>query len=105
GILEDDLLNRDIDAIDGIGYREWLARHGASELMLNSPLAQVIPNLGFKSPDGDSTKPPAFSAAAYVYFVIRMLLAEGAGLWYFAAGTGESVIAPVYRVLEARGVK
>jgi uncharacterized protein with NAD-binding domain and iron-sulfur cluster len=104
GILEDDLLNRDIDAIDGIGYREWLVSHGASELMLNSPLAQVIPNLGFNYPDGDSTQPPAFSAAAYVYFVIRMLLAEGAGLWYFAAGTGESVIAPVYRVLEARGV-
>jgi uncharacterized protein with NAD-binding domain and iron-sulfur cluster len=105
GILDEDLLNRDIDSIDGMGYRDWLLKHGGSTLMLNSPLAQVIPNLGFNYPDGDSTQTPAFSAAAYVYFVIRMLLAEGAGLWYFAAGTGESVIAPAYRVLEARGVK
>ncbi len=105
GVVEDDLLNKDIDSIDGYSYVDWLKKHGATDVLLTSGMAQVVPNIGFNYPNGDSTKPAAFSAAPYVYFVLRQIVANGSALYFFAAGTGDTVIAPIYRVLEKRGVK
>lgn len=105
GVIADEVLEHDIDVLDQWDYREWLQRHGISDMALASGFAQIVPNIGFNYPGGDSTEYPAFSAAPYVYFFIRQLIASGDALYYFAAGTGDTIIAPVYRTLVERGVK
>ncbi len=105
GIIADDVFDHDIDALDKWDYREWLQRHDIDPMTLASGFAQIVPNIGFNYPDGDSTGFPAFSAAPYVYFFLRQIYAEGDALYFFAAGTGDSVVAPVYRTLLKRGVK
>lgn len=105
GILSDGLLTRDIDSVDDCNYRDWLARHGASQQLLNSSLPQRIVNVCFHYPDGNSNKLAQMSASAYLTFLLRSLLAKGSAAYFFAAGTGETLIAPLYRVLAARGVR
>jgi uncharacterized protein with NAD-binding domain and iron-sulfur cluster len=105
GVIADDVLERDIDHLDRWDYREWLQRHGIDPMTLASGFAQIVPNIGFNYPDGDSTGFPAFSAAPYVYFFLRQVFAEGDALYFFAAGTGDTVIAPIYRTLVQRGVR
>ncbi len=105
GVIADDVLENDIDELDRYDYREWLQKHGIDPMTLASGFAQIVPNIGFNYPDGDSTGFPAFSAAPYVYFFLRQVYAIGDALYFFAAGTGDTVIAPVYRTLVKRGVK
>lgn len=104
GLVADDVFDRDVDFLDQWDYREWLQRHGISDMALASGFAQIVPNIGFNYPGGDSTGYPAFSAAPYVYFFVRQIIAEGDALYYFAAGTGDTIIAPIYRTLVERGV-
>jgi uncharacterized protein with NAD-binding domain and iron-sulfur cluster len=105
GIIADDVFNHDIDELDKWDYREWLRKHDIDPMTLASGFAQIVPNIGFNYPNGDSTGYPAFSAAPYLYFFLRQIYGEGDALYFFAAGTGDSVVAPVYRVLLKRGVK
>lgn len=105
GTLKDELFTKGINRIDHLDYRTWLRSHGGSDLMLNSPLPQTVINICFQYRDGDSTQPPSMSAAAYLTFVLRQILAKGAATWFFKAGTGETIVTPVWRVLQERGVK
>lgn len=107
GIIADEVLSPgfEIDVLDQWDYREWLQKHGVDPISLASGFAQIVPNIGFNYPDGDSTQYPAFSAAPYVYFFIRQMVASGDALYFFAAGTGDTVVAPIYRTLVQRGVK
>jgi hypothetical protein len=95
----------DLDDLDDVDYREWLSRHGASDHTLSSPIAFTIPNILFAYPDGDSTEPPRLSAASWLNWVGRSLLGRGEYFWYLAAGTGETVMLPLYLALERRGVR
>ncbi len=45
------------------------------------------------------------SAAAFVMFTVRLILSHGKPMWFFRAGTGDTMIAPLYRVLRDRGVR
>jgi len=105
GIIADEVLSKGIDSIDGVNYREWLAKHGASEVTLSSSSPQSIPNTALSYEDGDTTGIPTMSAAAFVTFAIREMMGKGAGAYFFAEGTGETVMKPLYRLLVQRGVK
>ena len=105
GTLEDEVFTKGIDRIDHLDYRTWLRSHGGSDLMLNSPLPQLAINICFQYREGDSTRLPSMSAAAYLTFTLRAILAKGAATWFFAAGTGETIVTPMWRVLKERGVK
>lgn len=104
GTLADRLFDVGIDAIDGEGYREWLQRHGAKPLTMQSSVLEAIPNTCMQYPQGDSTVLPEMSAAAYLTFILRQVLAPGEAAYFFKVGTGETVILPLYDVLVARGV-
>ncbi len=105
GIVDDDLVGKGIDSIDGENYREWLQRHGASATTLASGAPQVYPNTALSYEYGDTTAVPAMSAMAFVSFFLRQVLGKGAGAYFFAEGTGETVIKPLYRLLVQRGVR
>jgi uncharacterized protein with NAD-binding domain and iron-sulfur cluster len=105
GIVADDVIGKGLDAIDGENYHEWLARHGASPVTLASGAPQVYPNTALSYEYGDTTAIPSMSASAFVSFFLRQVLATGAGAYFFAEGTGETVMKPLYRLLVQRGVR
>ena len=105
GALADDLVTRGFDYLDGENWDDWLARHGALPETIASPMALNTINLAYQYPDGDTSKPPRMAAGCYVHWGLRSLAFCGYAIYAFAAGTGETIIAPMYEVLARRGVK
>ena len=105
GVLADDILANGIDSIDGEDFMAWLARHGMSETALNSSPVQMPAEMCFQFPSGDTAQPPTFSASGYLWFVLRQILACGQATYWFHRGTGDTVVAPFYRVAVQRGVE
>ena len=105
GIHVDVKSTQDVHVIDDVNYIEWLKKHGASQVTLDSDLPAIFPNTSFSYLHGDSTRKPSMSAAAYVQFLLRQLYGQGAGAYFFSQGTGETVIKPLYMLLAQRGVR
>lgn len=105
GTLADRIAERGFDVIDDENFADWLARHGASPMTVSSPLALNTVNLSYQYPDGDTTQTALMAAGAYLHWTLRSFAYMGAFAWLFAAGTGETIIAPMYEVLKKRGVK
>ncbi len=105
GFIADDIASRGYDCLDDENWSDWLARHGAKPITISSPLAMTTINLSYQYPAGDTTVPPVMAAGCYLHWSLRAFAYLGSTVWQFAAGTGETVIAPLYLVLKARGVK
>jgi uncharacterized protein with NAD-binding domain and iron-sulfur cluster len=107
GVIEDILLGqRAISEIDGKDFRHWLVRHGAKRsVVVHSPIIKALYDTMFQYPDGKIAN-ASYGAGTAVQVVLRMLgTYKGAVAWELQAGAGEVVIAPLFEVLEARGVK
>ena len=107
GIAADGLLTADggFAAIDDQDYRDWLAGHGAARETLESPLIRGLYDLVFAYEGGDPQR-PRFSAGLGLQLATRMFLDyKGAIFWHMQAGMGEVIFAPIYEVLERRGVR
>ena len=104
GYIRDKVWSRGFDAIDNVDFAAWLKRHGASGPTMSSPLPVMTPNVLFAYLDGDTSRPPTMGAGGYLQWSFLSFNDHGAYSWLFAAGTGETVIAPLYEVLKARGV-
>lgn len=104
GVLRDELLSKGFDTINHWDYQDWLADLGMSETTLRSSLVQSAFDSSFafvRSKDD-----PEMEAGVAVRGGMRMLLLyKGAVLYRFAAGTGDTVFAPLYEVLRRRGVR
>ena len=105
GVIADDIAEKGYDFIDDQNWSDWLAAQGAHPLTISSPLAMTTINLSYQYPTGDTTLPPSMAAGCYLHWTLRAFAYLGSTVWQFAAGTGETVIAPLYLVLKARGVK
>ena len=105
GTLADNIPERGFDVIDHENFSDWLQRHGASVLTASSPLALNTVNLSYQYPQGDTTRTALMGAGCYLNWTLRSFAYMGAFAWLFEAGTGETVIAPLYLVLRQRGVK
>ena len=110
GLLAEDaggtpLLFGEFDQIDGIDYRQWLLDHGADQHTVNAAVVAPPAMILFPTPDGDTFQPPTLSAGVYAAWVVRNLCLAGDTFYFFAAGTGETVIRPAYETLKSRGVK
>jgi uncharacterized protein with NAD-binding domain and iron-sulfur cluster len=95
----------DLDRLDGIDYRAWLECYGASPVTLSSAIAFAVPNLLFAYPDGDTTRPPTLATASWLNWVLRSVIGRGEYFYFMAAGTGETVVLPLYLNLRRRGVR
>ncbi len=105
GTLEDEVFTNGIDSIDHYPYREWLKHHGCHERTLASALPQAIPNTCMSYPMGDSTGLPTMAASAYLTFILRQLMAPGDAAYFFRVSTGETIVLPLYKTLQQRGVR
>ncbi len=103
GLVDEDLLHADVDwhLLDGEDYRHWLGKHGAREETLRSAPLLTLAAAAFSDPANAGA-----GAGTTIRLTLRLLLTyKQAVLFRFGAGMGETAIAPLYRVLAARGVK
>ena len=105
GIIKDDVINKGFDQLDDENFSDWFSRHGGSMLTISSPLSMNTPNLSYQYPDGDTTRAPRMAAGAYLHWTLREFAYLGSFGWLFAAGTGDTIVAPLYLVLKRLGVK
>ncbi len=105
GYLRDEIATKGFDSIDDRNWSDWLRDHGADPMTVASPLAMALINITYQYPAGDTSRAPQMAAGAYLHWNLRTLAYVGSSIWMFASGTGETVIAPFYLVLKARGVK
>jgi uncharacterized protein with NAD-binding domain and iron-sulfur cluster len=107
GVIRDGVLfdPRGFDALNDVDFRDWLRRHGASDLALDSEqLRGGLYDLAFAYVDGDATR-PSFGAGDALRGACRMFFTyRGAYFWKMRGGMGDVVFAPLYEVLRRRGV-
>ena len=105
GVIADQIFVKGIDSVDGENFMDWCRRHGMSEVAVNSSPVQMPAEMCFQFPNGDTARDPQFSASGFLWFVLRQVLACGQATYWFHRGTGDTVVAPFYRVLVQRGVE
>jgi uncharacterized protein with NAD-binding domain and iron-sulfur cluster len=105
GLLADTAVFTGLDTLDDFEFRDWMVRHGASEVSLSSAPIRGGYDLAFSFEDGDSNR-PNIAAGVAVRSLFRMAFTyKGAFLWEMQAGMGETVFTPLYLALRKRGVK
>jgi uncharacterized protein with NAD-binding domain and iron-sulfur cluster len=105
GALRENVAVDGYDKLDEENWSDWLARHGAHPRTIASPLALNVLNMTFQYPNGDTSVPPVMGAGCYLHWSLKSVDYLHSFVWHFAAGTGETVVAPLYLVLKDRGVK
>jgi uncharacterized protein with NAD-binding domain and iron-sulfur cluster len=104
GLLRDELLTKGFDSINRWNYKDWVEHHGLSQTTLESCLVQAAYDSSFAL--FHSRDDFEMEAGTVLRGGIRMfLLMKGSVVYRFAAGTGDTVFAPLYEVLRQRGVK
>lgn len=91
--------------VDGEDFRAWLARWGATDLLLGSPIVRFAYTGLFANLADGSGGGGLVSAGAALRTMVEMGGYKGSFCWQFAAGTGDTMIMPLYDVLVARGVR
>jgi uncharacterized protein with NAD-binding domain and iron-sulfur cluster len=102
GLLREDLLHQEVDwfSLDDLDYRDWLRKHGALESTIIASPIETLAAAAFA--DGPHA---GGGAGTCLHLTLRMILTyRKAVIHRMAAGMGETVIAPLYRVLRERGV-
>lgn len=105
GVRDDRLLVKGLRSVDSEEYRHWLVRHGASPELCASPLVLATINTTYQYPGGDVTALPTMSACSWLQWTLRTFVSLEAPYYLFAAGSGDTIVAPAYEVLRRRGVK
>lgn len=105
GALSDNVEVQGYDRLDEENWSEWLSRHGCHPATLASPVVLTTVNICYQSPNGDTSRAARMGAGCYLNWTLRACAYMGDLIWSFAAGTGETVVAPIYEVLKRRGVK
>lgn len=93
----------DLDRLDDEDFRAWLGRHGAADATLRSPLVRFAYTGTFahalREADG------LVGAGTALRVGTTALGYKGAFVYKLAAGTGDTLLAPWFQVLRARGVR
>lgn len=105
GAFADETHIRGFDHLDEENFNDFLRRHGAHADTMASPLNLNFINMTYQYPDGDTSKTASMAAGCYLRWSLWATSFVGSFIWRFGAGSGEVLIAPLYDVLKARGVK
>ncbi len=109
GLLKDGVLfhPQKLDSLDDEDLRQWLTRHGALTLTVESPLMKGLYDLVFAYHDGKPGIPNAdFAAGTAIRCIFRIVLTyKGAIFWKMQAGMGDTIFTPLHQALTKRGVK
>jgi uncharacterized protein with NAD-binding domain and iron-sulfur cluster len=110
GIIDDDLIERGLDAVDDEEFTEWLLRHGASDVTLGdparptegSPLLRGGYDLAFGYETGDLSRRNIAAGVGIRGLLLLLFGYKGSMMFKMRAGMGDVVFAPFYRLLHDR---
>ena len=83
-------------------YRVFLKKNGGSKMMIECGLVKFMYYGSFANLKGN--EPGLLAADMAIRIVLDTILYRGSLVWKTKAGTGGTIIAPIYQVLKARGV-
>jgi len=89
-------------SINHTDYRDWLRKHGGSQMMIKSGLVKFMYYGSFANLKGN--KEGILASDIALRIVLDTIFYRGSLVWKTKAGTGGTLIAPAYQVLKARGV-
>lgn len=106
GLIDDNLVTdpRGFRAINDEEYGAWLLRHGVHPDVLDFPLVRGMYDMVFGYEAGDVERPSFAAGLAVLYTGVALFQYKGSFFWKMTAGMGDVVIAPLYQVLQRRGV-
>jgi uncharacterized protein with NAD-binding domain and iron-sulfur cluster len=105
GCFAEDAQDKGFEHFDDRQFNDWLKWHGAHPETLKSPLNLNHTNITYQYPNGDTSAAPKMAAGAYARWALLCTRYYGHYIWRFGAGSGETLVAPLYEVLRRRGVK
>jgi uncharacterized protein with NAD-binding domain and iron-sulfur cluster len=107
GYLNDLIVpDQPFESLDRLDFRAWLLENGAKpEVVGDSSIVHALYDTMFQYIDGDVDR-PSYAAGSALGVLTRMIATfKGSVMWNIQAGMGEAVVAPIYDVLRANGVK
>lgn len=108
GGLADGLIfnpEENLERVNRIDYKQWLRSHGAAEMTVESAIVRGLYDLIFAYPQGDWHGDGEVEAGTMFVSLMGTACYQGAIIWEFNTATGDLIMAPMYEVLKARGVK
>ncbi len=100
GIIDDDVIEKGFDVINNYDYRQWLQKHGADPITINSAIVQAVYGLVFGGKEQYT-----FEAGTALRGLLRLGLTFKGHVYYrMMAGMGDAIFTPIYQVLQQRGV-
>jgi uncharacterized protein with NAD-binding domain and iron-sulfur cluster len=96
--------SKNIARLESIDFRAWLVRHGASETIVDSAPVRAIYDLAFAYPGGDCGQPGQLAAGSTIGLILELIGYRGAPMFKMRSAMGDTIFAPLYRVLRQRGV-
>ncbi len=101
GVIDDGVVDNGFDVINTVDFRDWLAKHGAASLTVQSAIVQGVYGLVFGGNNQYS-----FEAGTALRGLFRLGLTYRGHVYYrMLAGMGDVIFAPMFEVLQRRGVK
>lgn len=94
-----------LERVNRLDYKQWLRHHGAAEITVESAVVRGLYDLIFAYPEGDWRSGGEVEAGTMFVSLMGTACYQGAILWKFNTATGDLIMAPMYEVLKARGVK
>lgn len=101
GMIDDNIIEKGFDSINNYDYRQWLGIHKADQITIDSAIVQAVYGLVFGGKDQYT-----FEAGTALRGLLRLGLTFKGHVYYrMMAGMGDAIFAPIYQVLQKRGVK
>lgn len=95
----------DFNAINHLDFRAWLAKHGANEQITYSVVVRFFYTGTFANQAGGDQTGGLMAAGLALRGVLAAFGYKGSFVWQTRAGTGDTLVMPIYQVLAARGVR
>lgn len=107
GVSWDILLwRKSLDALNAIEFRDWLHRHGASrKLLARSSAVKAIYDCCFWYVGGRHREPSVGTGTALRVILRIVATYKTAVMFTLKTGMAEAVVAPMYELMQARGVR
>lgn len=93
----------DFTRINHLDYRAWLKNNGAGELTLDSAATRFIYTGTFHNLSGQNRQ-GYIAAGVATNFLTSAIGYKGSFVWKFKGGTADTMVTPIYKVLQHRGV-
>ena len=104
GMLRDAIFLKGYMSIDDVDFADWLAKHGALRISVESAAIRGYYDYFFAYENGDRAKPRMSAGMGLRHLLMLVGDYRGSLFWKMGSGMGDAVFAPLYEICAKRGV-